>query len=423
MTALTRTKPIRAGALALALGVTLAAPQIAPAAISSSVGAGTLNVQSDAGDGVAIVCTGNNAKINGNDPGSGAFPCASITAFVINGGPIANAIDLGGVAVFQFSALNTVTANGNGGDDTFIGTPLGDTLDGGAGDDNVLGAGGVDRMLGGADDDKLVWNNGDGSDVMDGADGKDTVEVNGATAAGDAFTVAPRTVAGRVRFARTNLVEFTLDIATTEKLAVNGLGGDDSISGATGLKGLVALAFAGHDGNDAINGGDGDDFLDGGAGEDTIDGGAGDDRLQGVAGNDLLKGGSGDDRVKGGTGHDVFKRGTGNDALDGGDGKDQLNGGTGNDVLQGGDGRDKLTGGSGNDKLKGGADRDVLEGQGGADRLTGNGGKDSFSGGSGNDRLSSKGQRRERVSCGSGKDRATGTRGDRVKRNCERVSR
>ena len=66
---------------------------------------------------------------------------------------------------------------------------------------------------------------------------------------------------------------------------------------------------------------------------------------------------------------------------------------------------------------------DVLNGNGGADRLTGKGGKDGFSGGGGKDRINSKGQRRERVRCGAGKDRVSGARGDRVKRDCERVRR
>ena len=66
---------------------------------------------------------------------------------------------------------------------------------------------------------------------------------------------------------------------------------------------------------------------------------------------------------------------------------------------------------------------DVLNGNGGADRLTGKGGKDGFSGGGGKDRINSEGQRRERVRCGAGKDRVRGARGDRVKRDCERVRR
>ena len=66
------------------------------------------------------------------------------------------------------------------------------------------------------DNDTLVWSNGDGSDVMDGGAGNDTVQVNGAVGAvGDAFLVQPG-AGGRLDFRRTNLGLFALDIGTTE---------------------------------------------------------------------------------------------------------------------------------------------------------------------------------------------------------------
>ena len=58
---------------------------------------------------------------------------------------------------------------------------------------------------------------------------------------------------------------FSLDIGTTEKLEVNGQGGDDTITGAAGLAGLIKLRLDGGEGDDSITGGDGDDALYGGA--------------------------------------------------------------------------------------------------------------------------------------------------------------
>jgi Ca2+-binding RTX toxin-like protein len=494
--------PIRAGALALALGVVLAAPQAASAAVGSTVsGAGVLSVQSDASDGLAITTVGGNVKINGNNPDSGAATSASITAIKVNGGPGANAIDLSGVDPVQFTALTAVSAYGNGGDDTITGSPRADTLDGGAGNDLVVGGKGADHMIGGTGDDTQVWNNGDGSDVIDGQDGADIAQVNGSPAAGDVFTVAPGAVAGRVAFARTNLVPFTLDIGTSEKLAVNGGGGDDSISGSTGLKGLIAMTFAGQDGNDSLTGGDGNDVLDGGAGNDRVVGAKGADVMLGGAGDDTLvwnngdgsdvidgqdgmdnvevngsatdgdvftvapgavagrvafartnlvpftldigttealavNGGGGDDSISGARGlkrlialtfagqdgNDVLTGGDGDDVLVGGAGNDRIRGHAGRDYIDGGDGNDVLKGGSGNDVLVGGSGNDVLRGERGADTLVGGSGRDSFSGGRGDDRLDSTGERRERVDCGRGWDRVTGAKGDRVSRNCERVS-
>ncbi len=111
-------------------------------------------------------------------------------------------------------------------------------------------------------------------------------------------------------------------------------------------------------------------------------------------------------------------------------------------VAFGGEGDDRLsvpaahayglvTGGDGNDTLTGGALADRLTGEGGADRILGNGGGDQLTGGAGRDRIMggagadivrARDVSRDRVSCGSGRDRATIDRRDRVS-GCERVSR
>jgi len=128
----------------------------------------------------------------------------------------------------------------------------------------------------------------------------------------------------------------------------------------------------GQDGNDKLYGGSGNDRLwgqdnhdrlDGGAGHDRLYGGAGDDRLYGRSGNDRLEGGSGKDRLWGQDGHDTLKGMAGDDHLDGGKGKDRLSGGAGNDLLKGGAGNDKLTGGSGQDSF-------VFQKNGGSDIVT-----------------------------------------------------
>ncbi len=184
----------------------------------------------------------------------------------------------------------------NGGDDN-------DALNGGGGDDRIVGDRGNDTMAGAAGDDTLVWNNGDGSDVMDGQDGFDRIEVNGAPAAGDAFTVAP--AGGRVNFQRTNLGPFSLNIASSEDLEMNTLGGDDTIAVANGLAGLIGITADGGSGNDVISGGDGADTLLGGSGNDTITGGGFFDVLNGETGDDTLLARDGaSDQVIGGPGTD-----------------------------------------------------------------------------------------------------------------------
>ena len=83
------------------------------------------------------------------------------------------------------------TLGGSDGADLILGGEANDVLSGGGGDDRIVGDRGADTMNGGAGDDTLVWNNGDGSDVANGDAGRDDVEVNGAPAAGDIFTVQP----------------------------------------------------------------------------------------------------------------------------------------------------------------------------------------------------------------------------------------
>jgi Ca2+-binding RTX toxin-like protein len=109
-----------------------------------------------------------------------------------------------------------------------------------------------------------------------------------------------------------------------------------------------------------------------------------------------------------------LRRGTARaDTLVGGGFGDRLLGLGGRDLLIGGAGDDCLDGGRGNDRLKGGA---------GADQLKGGPGRDVFAGGSGADGIDSADGRREKVDCGSGRDRVRADKRDRLK-HCELVKR
>jgi Ca2+-binding RTX toxin-like protein len=120
-------------------------------------------------------------------------------------------------------------------------------------------------MNGGAGDDTTVWNNGDGSDVMNGDDGVDRVETNLAAAAAD--EAALKMENGRLRFDRLNLVPFNLSISA-EVFELNGLGGDDSLTTTADV--VTPLVIDAGSGNDTIQGGSGSDSIDGGDGNDTI---------------------------------------------------------------------------------------------------------------------------------------------------------
>jgi Ca2+-binding RTX toxin-like protein len=233
--------------------------------------------------------------------------------------------------------------------------------------------------------------------------------------------------------------------APDDTITLTGTDGPNTLS-ADGTR----VHINGLGGDDAITGGSEDDTLSGGDGKDTLIGGSGDDELHGDAGSDWLTGQEGNDTLDGGTG-------AGTDTLDGDGGSNtNLNGevlagqqvaigivnrvlnviGTGagesitlertgiDDVfvragsrtaqfdmddfngvsVLGLGGNDVITithalvagslvrkvtidGGSGNDSLTGNAGDDVLRGGDGADTLIGLAGRDALFGGAGNDRL------------------------------------
>jgi hypothetical protein len=195
------------------------------------------------------------------------------------------------------------TVGGSEGPDLIQGGEANDVLNGGGGDDRIVGDRGADTMNGGAGDDTLVWNNGDGTDVANGDAGRDDVEVNGAPAAGDAFTVQPN--GARLKFDRSNLVPFSIDIGSSETLHANGLGGDDTIT--AGEVGAFELTGAGGPGNDTLTGGGASETFLGGSGNDTINPGGGLDVVSGDDGDDqvnvrdrtvdVARGGAGTDAV------------------------------------------------------------------------------------------------------------------------------
>jgi Ca2+-binding RTX toxin-like protein len=212
------------------------------------------------------------------------------------GTTVATTVDAG-------SGNDTITT-GDGTDLIQGGTGL-DTLSGGAGADRIVGNQGNDTDNGGAGDDTLVWNNGDATDNLNGQDGLDRVEANmSGGSPGDAMTLKP--AGASVRFDRTNLVPFGLNIASSEVFELNTLGGDDTLTTAPGLGALISVVADGGPGNDAFTGGDESDTYFGGLGDDWLDPGAGiGDAVDGQAGNDTLKVRDGfADLARGGAGTD-----------------------------------------------------------------------------------------------------------------------
>ena len=151
----------------------------------------------------------------------------------------------------------------------------------------------------------MIWNPGDDTDLNEGGEGNDIVQVNGGGGAEVFTTTANGT---RVRFDRLDPAPFSIDIGTSEDLVLNATGGNDSHSATGNLAALIKI---------------------------TVDGGAGNDTILGSNGIDLLLGGDGNDFIDGQQGNDVAFMGAGDDVF-------QWDPGDGSDVVEGQDGTDTM---------------------------------------------------------------------------------
>jgi Ca2+-binding RTX toxin-like protein len=203
----------------------------------------------------------------------------------------------------------------------------------------------------------------------------------------------------------------------TAAAALTGTAGANTIIGTPQSDTIAALG-----GNDCVLGLPGNDRIDAGSGDDRVDG-DGQCPSGTTEASYCFAGGTGNDVVAGGTGDDIIEGSGGRDRLSGQAGDDRLRGEQGNDRAAGGSGRDILTGHTGRDLLSGGSGDDDLNGSSGNDSLTGDEGEDAVDGGSGNDMIRARDGQRDRIRCGSGRDRVSADRDDRVHTDCEHVSR
>jgi hypothetical protein len=120
------------------------------------------------------------------------------------------------------------TLFGGNGNDTLNGGAGNDTLDGGRGDDTVVGGKGADKAFLGAGNDTFVWNDGDGSDVVEGQAGFDTLVFNGK----DDTTAEQMSISAngsRATLFRTQGT-INMDLNSVERIELNALGGDDNVT-------------------------------------------------------------------------------------------------------------------------------------------------------------------------------------------------
>jgi len=268
----------------------------------------------------------------------------------------------------NLSPLTSLSVDGGAGNDTILGGNGGDILIGGAGNDFVDGNQGADSALLGAGDDVFNWDPGDGSDVVEGQAGTDTLRFNG-SAANETFDVSAN--GGRVLLQR-NVGAIVMDLNDVEHITINTGAGTDTVN-VHDLSGTdvdqVTVNHAGTIGgvtpdgaadNVIVNGTNGDDVV-------TVSGDASGIHVTGLgaeivitnfdAGDTLQISGLGGDDVVDASG---LAAGLINLVIDGGDGNNILLGSAGADTIFGGAGDDVLIGNAGTDTLDGGSGNNIL---------------------------------------------------------------
>ena len=115
---------------------------------------------------------------------------------------------------------------GEQGDDTILGGSAIERIDGGAGDDFVDGNRGNDIAFMGTGNDTFRWDPGDGSDVVEGEGGRDTLLFNGANA-GENIDLS---ASGKRFIFFRQQAGITMDMDGVEVSVFNALGGSDTIT-------------------------------------------------------------------------------------------------------------------------------------------------------------------------------------------------
>jgi hypothetical protein len=118
------------------------------------------------------------------------------------------------------------TLHGGNGNDKLAGGNGDETLFGDNGDDSIDGNKGTDTGVLGNGNDTFIWDPGDGSDVVEGQNGFDTMVFNGAGAA-ERFDVVA--LGHRVTFFR-DVGGITMDTDDVERIDANALGGADVVT-------------------------------------------------------------------------------------------------------------------------------------------------------------------------------------------------
>ena len=213
----------------------------------------------------------NRIQVDAGDDGSADFNFArgdvrAISVAMGNGRDSVRIDDANGTFT---DTIPTTIAGGNG-NDSLNGGQGAETIRGGNGDDSVDGGKGNDTGLLGRGDDRFRWDPGEGSDVIEGQSGIDTMVFNGAPVHEDVTMTAN---GGRLTFFR-QPANITMDTDDVEIVDFNALGDSDNITvnDLTGTDVIQTnLDLAGALGGDAPDGALDDVVVNGTDGDDSIE--------------------------------------------------------------------------------------------------------------------------------------------------------
>jgi hypothetical protein len=228
---------IAAGLVAVILLALTTNPVAAASTVKASVVDGTLVVKgTPSRDRIALRVSKahpNRLQIDIGDNGSAdlTFRLRTFDAIDVRAGDGNDRIrlDTGNGA---FTSKRPTRVRGQDGDDTLIGGSGPETFVGGRGNDLVDANGGADTALLGSGNDTFVWHPDDGSDIVRGGTGNDTVAFTG-SGADEEFNVTQRV--GRVSFTRDDSIlggpgHSGMDLDDVETIRLSSLGGADRVN-------------------------------------------------------------------------------------------------------------------------------------------------------------------------------------------------
>jgi hypothetical protein len=235
--------------------------------VEAGNGADAVALRLQAGDATRI-------QVDFGDDGSAeaTVPRANVATIEVKGGNGPDALRIDDTNGAFTDTIPTTIAGENGGD-TLQGGAGAELLKGGRGEDHADGGRGNDTGRLGRGDDTFQWDPGEGSDVIEGRAGLDTMLFNGAGGATGDDDVVMSANGGRLTFFR-QPANITMDTNDVEVVRFNALGGSDdvTVNDLTGTDVLLTeLELASAIGGNASDGAVDNVIVNATNGVDTID--------------------------------------------------------------------------------------------------------------------------------------------------------